>query len=135
MRRNSRPATCSEIFAVSASHGEQGVLVVLLSRHGVEIETISDRLIDVTKAEYDRFKRLAFSADFLAFLGSSQRLGSSERRSTSARRRALASKSKIPPKVGGSGFEVLERVPNLIQAFWFHSPLVYCVGPMPETKS
>ena len=70
-------------------------------------------------------RRLASSAlrslpSSWARLASVHRAGSSESRITSSRRLRLASKSKIPPQLGGALIQVVQRVFHGVDAFCFH---------------
>jgi hypothetical protein len=55
-----------------------------------------------------------------AFLGSFQTAGSSSDALTVLRRSDLASKSKIPPEVGGTGLQIGERGADQVDAFCVH---------------
>src|SRR4051812_19824678 len=61
--------------------------------------------------------------------GLSHSFGSSSSRFSASRRPCFASKSKIPPQLGGSGLQIGERRGDLVDAFGFHEGPNYKVEP------
>ena len=65
--------------------------------------------------------RLFFSLpSSCARCGRSHSFGSSSSRFSASRRLSFASKSKIPPQLGGAGVQPGERGGDLVDAFGFH---------------
>jgi hypothetical protein len=88
--------------------GDDGVFVLFLAGHLEQVARIRQLAVDLDEGMDDRFQRFLFLAEVLGPLRSFQTLGSSSSALTCSSFSDFT-KSKIPPKLGGTGGQVVEQ--------------------------